>query len=184
MADKADIVKQGEQVVKRKSNGKNSPVIGDNGLQTEPGDNSRYLRMALVSYDLPPIDISDERQVTQRIMDYFNFCANNDAKPSMIGMANWLGIDRSTLNSWKRGEYRTSTHSPVIEKAVGILEQLWSDYMQNGKINPVSGIFMGKVFFGYKDVSEYVLTPNTNGNDDPATLVQAARMLPDTTNNE
>jgi hypothetical protein len=33
--------------------------------------------------------------------------------------------------------------------------------MQNGKINPVSGIFLGKNNFGYSDKQEYVLTPNT-----------------------
>jgi hypothetical protein len=32
--------------------------------------------------------------------------------------------------------------------------------MMNGKINPVSGIFLGKNNFGYKDQQEYVLTPN------------------------
>jgi hypothetical protein len=41
------------------------------------------------------------------------------------------------------------------------LEALWEDYMQNGKINPVSGIFLGKNNFGYSDKQEYVLTPNT-----------------------
>ena len=32
--------------------------------------------------------------------------------------------------------------------------------MENGKINPVSGIFLGKNNFGYQDKTEYVLTPN------------------------
>ena len=35
--------------------------------------------------------------------------------------------------------------------------------MLNGKINPVSGIFLGKNNFGYKDQQEYVLTPNQMG---------------------
>lgn len=32
--------------------------------------------------------------------------------------------------------------------------------MQNGKINPVSGIFLMKNNMGYQDKQEYVLTPN------------------------
>lgn len=126
----------------------------------EPGDNSRYLRYALASWDLPPIDISDEKQVEQRIQEYFRYCTEEDRKPNLIGVANWLGIDRSTLNSWKRGEYRTATHSPLIQKVVGTLEEMWVDYMQNGKLNPASGIFLGKNFFGYKDVQDVVVTPN------------------------
>ncbi len=35
-----------------------------------------------------------------------------------------------------------------------------TDYMQNGKINPVSGIFLMKNHFGYTDKQEVVVTPN------------------------
>ena len=42
------------------------------------------------------------------------------------------------------------------------MENMWENYMQNGKINPVSGIFLGKNNFGYQDKQEMVLTPNTN----------------------
>ncbi len=34
------------------------------------------------------------------------------------------------------------------------------NWMQNGKINPVSGIFLMKNNFGYADKSEVVVTPN------------------------
>lgn len=36
---------------------------------------------------------------------------------------------------------------------------MWEDYMQNGKINPVSGIFLGKNHFGYTDKQEIVVEP-------------------------
>ena len=132
--------------------------IGEEKVQ--PGDNARYLRYALASWNLPPIDIADEKQVEKRIGEYFTFCIENDRKPNMVGMANWLGVAQETLKSWKRGDYRTETHSAVIKKACGMLEELWQDYMHNGKINPASGIFLGKNMFGYKDQQEVVVTPN------------------------
>jgi hypothetical protein len=46
------------------------------------------------------------------------------------------------------------------------MEILWENYMQNGKINPVSGIFLGKNNFGYQDKTEYVLTPNQQSDSD------------------
>lgn len=46
------------------------------------------------------------------------------------------------------------------------MENLWEMYMQNGKINPVSGIFLGKNNFGYQDKTEMVLTPNTRNDSD------------------
>lgn len=158
------------QIVKRRRHRPDLEKFGEEN--TETGDNTRYLRYAMVSLDLPPIDISDPKQVEQRITDYFTFCADNDRKPNMIGMANWLGVDRDTVNTWKTGEYRSSTHSVVIKKAVSILEELWVDYMQNGKVNPASGIFLGKNMFGYKDTQDLVVTPQMPlGTDsDPAEL--------------
>jgi hypothetical protein len=147
-------------IVKTKQK-RNRPDLAKFGEEnTEPGDNSRYLRMARVSLSLPPIDISDASQVENRINQYFDFCEQNDRKPNMIGMANWLGVDRATVNSWKTGEYRSESHLPVIKKAVDILEELWVDYMMNGKVNPGSGIFIGKNLFQYKDVQDVVVTPN------------------------
>lgn len=148
------------EVVKAKKK-RNRPDLAKFGYENaEPGDNSRYLRYALASWDLPPIDISDPKQVEKRIAEYFTFCIDNDRKPNMIGMANWLGVDRRTVNTWKTGQYRSETHSAVIKKAVDILEELWVDYMQNGKVNPASGIFLGKNMFGYKDTQDVVVTPN------------------------
>ena len=50
-----------------------------------------------------------------------------------------------------------------------MMENMWENYMQNGKINPVSGIFLGKNNFGYQDKTEYVVTPNTNPDSDYST---------------
>lgn len=147
-----------EVVKKRRGGRKDLDKFGYENA--EPGDNSRYLRYALASWDLPPIDISDPVQVEQRITDYFTYCIDNDRKPNMIGMANWLGVNRDTVKTWKNGEYRGETHSAVIKKAVAMLEELWVDYMQNGKMNPASGIFLGKNMFGYKDTQDVVVTPN------------------------
>lgn len=179
----AETVEQaGEQIAQTKRKG-NNPKADFMQENVKKGDNARYLRMARAAVALPPIDIADPEQVSNRIGMYFDFCEQNDRKPSMLGIANWIGVDRTTLTSWKRGEYRTTTHSPLIEKAVMVLEELWTDYMQNGLVNPVSGIFLGKVMFGYKDVQDYVITPNQPlGQDgDPATMAQKYRQaLPET----
>ena len=143
--------------IKRRRN--NSPTDPDNILHVKPGDNSRYVRYAMASWNLPPIDISDPKQVEQRITEYFQHCAENDRKPQLTGMANWLGVDRTTLAAWKRGEYRNDTHYHIIQKAVSALEEMWADYMMNGKVNPASGIFISKNWFGYKNEHKFVVTP-------------------------
>ena len=152
------LVEQAQKTVRKR----NRPDLAKFGEEnTEPGDNSRYLRYAMASLSLPPIDISDPKQVEQRVFAYFEYCIDHDRKPNMVGMANWLGVDKTTVNSWKRGECREATHSPVIRKAIDILEELWVDYMQNGKVNPASGIFLGKNMFGYKDQQDITIRPDS-----------------------
>lgn len=148
------------QVTKKKRNWVPNPQTNFGEENVKPGDNARYLRYAMASWDLEPIDISDPKQVEKRIREYFNYCIDNDRKPNMIGMANWLGVERETVRTWKNGDYRSKTHSAIIRKAVDILEEQWVDYMQNGKINPASGIFLAKNMFQYKDVQDVTIRPD------------------------
>lgn len=151
---------QAEAIVKKKRGAKWVQDLTADGGNIEPGENSRFIRFALASWDLPPIDISDPQQVRERIGMYFRHCAENDRKPQIVGMCNWLGINRNTLNEWKNGEVRSATHGDIIKKAVNFIEEMWADYMLSGKINPASGIFLAKNWYGYKDVADVVVTPN------------------------
>jgi len=54
----------------------------------------------------------------------------------------------------------------LIKKAYKLLENMMENYMQNGKINPVAGIFLSKNNFGYVDKVEHVVTPNTQVDED------------------
>jgi hypothetical protein len=160
-------------IVKKKKRGSNwmRELSADNDTIMKPGENARYIRYAMASLDLPPIDISDPDQVAARIRLYFQYCADNDRRPQIVGLCNWLGISRDTLNTWKNEEYRSATHSDIIKKAYGVLEEMWVDYMQNGKISPPTAIFLAKNFFNYKDVADVVVTPNNplqDLNDDQA----------------
>ena len=84
--------------VKRKSNGKNSPVIGDNGLMTEPGDNAKYLAVGMKLFQLPNIDLNDPKQVEDRLAEYFQIHYEADLKPTVAGMGMALnGMDRRRL---------------------------------------------------------------------------------------
>ena len=165
--------------------GKNSPVIGDNGLQTEPGDNAKYLAVSMELYKLPAIDLKDPEQVNARLGEYFEIHLKNDLKPTVSGMGMALGLDRRRLWEIKTDNEKAmnlpTLVSDSIKKAYVIMENLWENYMQNGKINPVSGIFLGKNNFGYQDKTEYVLTPNSNNSDDYNAEDIKKRYLPDST---
>lgn len=157
------------------------PIKSNFGQENiEPGDNSRFLSHAMAVMNMPPIDVSDVNQVERRIQEYMILCNDYDMKPTVKGFCNALRISRTTLFEWKRGTYRANTHQEMICRAYDLLEELWENYMQNGKINPVSGIFLGKNNFGYADKQEYVLTPNRQQETlDVATIEAKYAELPD-----
>lgn len=155
--------KGSKDLVPRKTRPDADTLVKNFGLDnSEPGDNSRFLAHAMMVRNLPPIDISDPEQVEERINDYLRLCFENDMKPTVKGFCNALGgISRNTLWCWRNGTFRKGTHEEIIVKAYDLLEEMWENYMQNGKINPVAGIFLGKNNFGYRDQQEMVVTPNT-----------------------
>ncbi len=92
-------------------------------------------------------------------------CAEDDMKPTVTGLALALGTSTNTLREWTEGRSRKETHMEMIRQAKMIIEDQMNSYMENGKINPVAGIFLLKNHFGYKDQQETIITPNTTMGD-------------------
>lgn len=144
----------------------------------EKGDVSKYIRHAKGLWELDPIDLADERQVQERIGWFFDYCMKADMKPTMSGLAMALGIESRSLRRWASGEQPFSS-STSIKKATEFLENLWENYMLNGKVNPVTGIFIAKNQFGYKDRSESVVSLEASAEHTPEELTEQATILPD-----
>ena len=154
-------------------------------LNVDPGDNTKYLLHAMKVRELPRIDTSDPVQVENRISEYFRLCAEDDMKPTVKGFLNALRVGKTTLWEWKTGHHRAGTHQAIILEAYDMLEEMWEHYMMNGKINPVSGIFLGKNNFGYQDKQEYVVTPNSQREVVDVTTIEAKYAeLPDMSNDD
>lgn len=161
--------------VKRKSNGKNSPVIGMNGYNLKPGDNTKFMIVNMALFNMEKIDLHSVDAVVDRLNEYFKLYAENDMKPTVAGMAMALGMNRHTLWAITHDKptggdgYYSSLPKEValvIKNAYEMLENLWESYMNSGKINPVAGIFLGKNNYGYQDKTETVLTPNVKTEND------------------
>lgn len=128
----------------------------------EPGEISRMLRQAMTISHWPDIDTNKAEDVASRIDLYHTFCIDNDIKPDMVGMALAIGVDRTTLWKWENGVESNKPQAVrnVIKKGREINELMMSQMMQNGRINPVVGIFLLKNSHGYKDQQDVVITPN------------------------
>lgn len=183
----------GEQVVTKKPwKDRNSPMIGNNGLNLEAGDNAKILDVNIKLFNMSKVDLHDPDAVAERLTEFFALYAENDMKPTVAGMGLALGLDRRRLWEIKTGNYHTSKElstlprdtTDCIKKAYVIMENMWETYMNSGKINPVSGIFLGKNNFGYQDKQEMVLTPNAQQESDfSAEDIRKRYMIEDGENN-
>ncbi len=156
------------QIVKKKPRGGNSPVIGLNGYNLEPGDNTKILNVNVQLFNMEKIDLHDEMAVTERLTEYFNLYGEQDMKPTVAGMAMALGMTRQTL--WAithdapvsgKGNMTAlpSSSTDLIKKAYFILENMWETYMNSGKINPMAGVFLGVNNYSYRDVKQVDVAP-------------------------
>lgn len=151
-----DVIYMSDNEIK-KTKKRGSPVIGDNGFLTAAGDNAEILKHAIeIAYKWPVIDLDNDDAVEQRIIDYFKYCFDNDIKPGVEGMALALGVNRRTLWDWETGNRRgsSSRRADIIKKSKQILANYLESLSQNGKINPVTAIFLLKNHFGYSDKQE------------------------------
>lgn len=174
MDNSDDMQSIAEQVVKKRR------TRQDKMPHTEPGDNTKYIKHALAMWDWSRLTFTDNNAIIERTNQYFQHCADNDMKPSVEGLAFAYGIDRKLL--WRYANGVDSAFIPqevrdTIKRAYGIINQMMADYMQNGKINPVAGIFLMKNNMGYTDQTEVVITPNTPLGDNPSAPALADKYM-------
>ena len=161
---------------KHSGGGSKSPVIGNNMLILDEGDNTKYLSLNAALMNMPNIDLNDPVAVQQRLMEYFELYAEADTKPTVVGMAaalnghsrRWLYAVTHDVPTGGKGYMANipKDSANYIKKAYVLLENLWENYMLNGKVNPVVGIFLGKNNYGYQDKTEYVVSPNTQNEEE------------------
>ena len=153
--------------------GAGNPALTGKAFDQEEGRNRKYILSAMSLWDLPAIDLKDEEQIAERTDTYFAMMAEQDMKPTVVGYAMALGLDRRQL--WalvvndqpfgNRFQYDLPSQChDIIKNGYRTMEFLWENYMQNRQIETVSGIFLGKNHYGYKDQQEtVVVTPNLLG---------------------
>ena len=149
--------------------------------QLEEGDNAKFMTNGIQIMQLPKIDTNNNEQVEQRITEYFNISITNDVKPSVAGLALALGIDRRTLWTWLNDGVKSKPKDVIdtLKKAMSFLNLQMEDYMQNGKLNPVSAIFLLKNNHGYRDQQEVVITPNQVTEQTESNLLEESNLLPE-----
>lgn len=148
--------------------------------QLEPGENTKYLSHDLRLHQLPHINVNDDKQVSARVDDYFRICAEDDVKPSVASFGLAFHVSRFVLFNWINGRDKTITNTQsvlTLKSAYDLINSYYEHMMNNGKINPVSGIFLMKNNLGYKDTTDYVISANNEHNLTTGDIAERAGLL-------
>lgn len=149
----------------------------------QAGDNTKYTLHNLDIMALPPLDIRicKQQELEKRCFDYVEICMRNDMKPTMAGLALSLNMSRSALLDYMNGNYPMPTvNREVLKRFSGLLNSLMEDFLMNGKVNPVAGIFIAKNDYGYKDSQEFVVNNQSEQVESAETLLEEAKLLTET----
>ena len=128
----------------------------------EPGEMSNMIMNALNLSKMGKVNMHDPEAVERRVDEAFMYMIQHDMKPTIESIALAFGTNRTTMWRWKEG---VETDIPeasrnAIKRAYTMTNQLLTQTMVDGKINPIPAIFLLKNNHGYKDQTDVVVTPN------------------------
>lgn len=155
-------MEQGKELVKRKMKprGGNSPVIGDNGVHTKPGDNSKIAGFLLEVGRWPAPDKSNAQELEDRFWRYVDLCNERDVRVTNQVAYFAMGISKDDVYNWENGLTRSSEHRELIKKVKAFCGSYREMLGADGRLNPVTLVWWQKNYDGLVDRQEVVLTPN------------------------
>ena len=104
-------------------------------------------------------------------MDYLNLCIEYDIQPSNMACYLALGVSKQEMFKWDNHEIGGPSLWDFAQKVKQTISAFREIAANQGKINTVWAIFMGKNYDGLKDQQDVVVTPNVIGQTDDATTL-------------
>lgn len=93
----------------------------------------------------------NDDEIQKRINEYFDFCENSSIRPGIESLSLALHVSRITLFNWSNGSGCSRKCQESIMTAKGFISAFLEQATMQGKLNPVSSIFLMKNWLGYKD---------------------------------
>ena len=144
----------------------------DKTARLDPETNSAYIQHSVQLLQLEPVNMNDAAAVRDRIFEYLEICESSGMKPSQAAAALALGIDRRRLTEIYNGKIPKPQDVRFwIERLYALLNAQLEAWMQDGRIQPLSGIFLLKNSYpGYTDTQQIQISTGNNDTVDIAQL--------------
>lgn len=131
--------------------------------QPEEGYNSRRIAFMQAIMPTEPLDYYDVPEMERRFDRYLQLCQEYDMKVGNLAAYAAIGIDKALVWDWENNQSESEANRSRIDfvkKVKKICAMYREGLMEDGKINPVTGIFWQKNYDGFKDQQEVVVTPS------------------------
>lgn len=102
-------------------------------------------------------------EIEQRIEDYMAYCEQVGVRPTVEGMGLALGYTRVSMNNWRHGLSCSPRRTEIINMAYDTLASFDADMVVNNQMPQIPYIFRSKNYYGMRDQTDVVVTPNTFG---------------------
>ncbi|MBO5032411.1 MAG: hypothetical protein J6D08_11090 [Lachnospiraceae bacterium] len=145
-----------------KPTGEARGITADQNPDLEQGYNTRRIQFMMAIMPSEPLDYNDVAEMERRFNRYLQLCAEWDMKVGNQAAYAAIGIDKGIAWEWENRSLGNPTRTDFIKKVRQICALYREGLMEDGKVNPVTGIFWQKNYDGMKDQQEVVLTPNTS----------------------
>lgn len=121
-----------------------------NNRRPTPSQMSVTLNHATKGLMLGPVERKPEA-IRQRMAEYFQNCEADGILPTTVGMANYFGIAKRTLEYWKSGSHCTKEITDVVRLGFQIVEEVWANSASQGQVFAPFAMFMLKCAHNYND---------------------------------
>lgn len=139
-----------------------SPIIQGHNPDLPEGYNTRRIMFMQEILPTEPLDYDDVEEMERRFQRYLQKCAEWDMKIGNQAAYAAIGINKDVVYEWTNRQLGNPRRTEFIKKVQQFCAMYREGLMEDGKVNPVTGIFWQKNYDGMKDQQEVVLTPNTS----------------------
>ena len=116
--------------------------------------NERHIDHTMSLAMMKPLEVWDAEHVGRRTAEYLEKCKEDGVRVNLSSYALALGTTPDGLNEMMCDKSKTQETRNAIQKGVAVIESVMIEMMMEQRINPVTGIFLLKNHFGFKDQSE------------------------------
>ena len=117
------------------------------------------LEISSLPLDDGKVNLDSYDDVRIRVDQYLKTIRKYGMQPTIVGLASAMGLSKATLYNIHQGTrtVRDPRVKELIDQLYNVTLMVLEDGMQAGIIKEVTGIFLLKNNYGYKDTQEYVI---------------------------